>query len=114
MKKENIVRKNYEFSDIINNNNKFKNKYFIVYIKENELSKTRFGISVGKKIGKAVVRNKLKRQIKNILDMQKKDYQNNLDCIIIIKRDILNLKFEDIKKELIDVLIKSNVLRRRE
>ncbi|MFA5602320.1 MAG: ribonuclease P protein component [Bacilli bacterium] len=113
MKKENIVKKNHEFSNIINSNNKFQNQYFIIYIKENRLSKTRFGISVGKKTGKAVIRNKIKRQIRNILDTQKKDYQNGFDCIIIIKKGVLVLQFKEIKQELIKVLIKSNVLRRR-
>jgi ribonuclease P protein component len=114
LKKENIVRKNYEFSKIIEKNNKVQSKNFIIYIQENLLNKNRYGISVGKKIGNAVTRNKIKRQIRNIIDyLHKKEYQNSYDCIIIIKKGILGIEFNIIKEELTELLIKANILRRR-
>ena len=54
MKKLYIVKTKEEFNNLINKGYCSKNKYFVVYSKDNNLKYDRFGISVGKKIGKAV------------------------------------------------------------
>ncbi len=98
MKKINILKDNREFSRIIKNNRSFKYKDYIIY-KENKSSDVyKFGISVSKKIGNAVVRNKLKRQIKNIID--KKYYENSFNCIIILRKGILEKSFSEMSEDL--------------
>ena len=73
-------------------------KYFYIYLKETKEEKYRFGLSVGKKIGNAVARNKTKRRIKEILS--KNDYQKIFDCIIIVRREIKEANFSEIKEDL--------------
>ena len=67
MKKINIVKKNTEFNDIIKNGIKYSNDLFYVYIVDNSFMYNRYGISVSKKIGNAVTRNKYKISHLNIL-----------------------------------------------
>ena len=74
MNKENIVKKNLDFQRIIKNNKPYKYKDYVLYVEKNNDNNYHFGFSVGKKIGKAVIRNKIKRQLKSIVS--KKDYQN--------------------------------------
>jgi len=99
--KEKFRVKNKElFNDIIKNGNQTKTKYFYIYYKENELDYPRFGIAVGKKIGKAVIRNKYKRIIRNILMENKKTFQNNRDYIIMIKKTGLDKSYLELKEDL--------------
>lgn len=98
MKKENIIKKSEDFEKIIKNNKSFRSKYFYIYVTETKEEKYHFGISVGKKIGNAVTRNKTKRRIKEILS--KNDYQKNFDCIIIVRREIKEANFSEIKEDL--------------
>jgi len=107
MKKINIVKKNQDFSIILNNRKKNGNKYLVIYYKENNLSINRYGISVSKKIGNAVTRNKIKRQVKNIIDKNENLFKNNQDYIIIIRKDFIDLKFVD-KEQIIKNLISTN------
>jgi len=100
MKKINILKKNEDFDRIIKNNKPFKTKYFIIYLEWNNENIYHFGLSVGKKIGNAVTRNKYKRRIKDIID--EKDYKNNFNCIIILRKEVLNLSFEEFKNFLLD------------
>jgi len=99
--KEKFRVKNKElFNDIIKNGNQTKTRYFYIYYKENELDYPRFGIAVGKKIGKAVIRNKYKRIIRNILMENKKTFQNNRDYIIMIKKTGLDKSYLELKEDL--------------
>ena len=63
MKKKDIIKKNTEFSEILNLNNNVKNKYYSIYYRDNSKS-PRYGISVPTKTGKAVIRNKIKRRVR--------------------------------------------------
>ena len=98
MKKINILKNNRDFTRIIKGNKSFKYKDYIIYIERDTNDLYKFGISVSKKIGNAVVRNKLKRQIKNIID--KKRYENSFNCIIILRKGILNKTFNEMSEEL--------------
>jgi len=104
MKKKDIVRKSSDFETIINSKNCVRNKYFsIFWLPSNE---TKFGISVPKKTGTAVVRNKIKRQVKNIIDNNKKDIQNGLQYVIIIRRSVLELDYKMLEDNLICLIKK--------
>lgn len=87
MKKINIVKKNLEFNNIIEKGKKYQNETFYMYIMNNELGINRYGIAISKKIGNAVIRNRYKRQIKDIIDDL--SIRNiNKDIIIIAKSNI--------------------------
>lgn len=101
MKKINILKENRDFNRIISSKKSYKYKDYIIYVEETE-KPYQFGISVSKKIGNAVTRNKIKRQLKNILD--KYTYQKNFNCIIIVLRGILNKSFDEMDQELFEAL----------
>ena len=106
MKKINVVKSNLEFNNIIKTGKWVKNNYFVVYYKENDLNKYRFGISVGKKVCNAVNRNKLKRKVRNILDNHKNLYSNSKDYIIIVRKSCLLEEFSILEENLIYLLKK--------
>lgn len=107
MKKINIVKKNEEFKKILDKRQTIGNKYIVIYYNENNIYRNRYGISVSKKIGKAVIRNKIKRQIKNIIDKHENLFKNNQDYIIIVKKNFLDLNFSEKEKSIIELLKKS-------
>lgn len=104
MKKLYIVKTTRQFDNIIKTGKCYKNKYFVVYNKDNSLKYDRFGISVTKKLGNAVFRNKYKRIIRSILDNYKKLYINHKDYIIILRKDAIDCEYETLTKELFSLL----------
>ena len=94
MDRVHTVKKSREFSFIIQNGKYVKNNTYVIYYKDNDLDKYRFGISVSKKLGNAVFRNKCKRQLRFIIDKYKKCYQKGTDYIIIIRNGYIGLNFE--------------------
>ena len=101
MNKEKILRKSDDFSKIISYQKKYKNKYFSLYYKESDT--TLFGITVPKKVGIAVIRNKLKRQTKNIISNNEKYIQSNYNYVIIIKEPALKLDYAGLTNNLLEL-----------
>ena len=99
MRKLYIVKSTRDFDDIIKTGTNIKNKYFNIYYKDNNLKYDRFGVSVGKKLGNAVFRNKYKRKLRSIIDNYKKDYNNSKDYIIILRKDAVGEKYKVLEDE---------------
>ena len=57
-------------------------------------------------------KKKIKRQIKDILD--KKDYQNSFNCIIMVKKEIVDKTYQEMKQDLENALKKINIYKGEE
>ncbi len=84
MKVKNRVKRHEEFQDIMRKGKSEKSGFFAIYFRKSETSFTRVGISVSKKNGNAVIRNKIKRQIRAITD-EMISYQDPLNIIIVAR-----------------------------
>ena len=105
MKKIEIIISSEEYTEIINTGKSEKNKYYSIYYRKNKKS-NRYGITIPKKLGIAVLRNKSKRRVKNIIDKNKNAIQNGYDYVIIVKKGILDLTYFEMEKELLNLIKK--------
>ncbi len=85
MKKQNIVKNQRDFDRIIKTGTLIKNNSYFIYYENNDLLYNKFGVSVGKKLGNAVFRNKYKRKIRAIIDNNEINLEKNKNFIIILK-----------------------------
>ncbi len=104
MKKKERVKSNILFNAVIKQGKKISNKYFSIYYYNNEKGLKLFGVSAPKKIGNAVLRNKLKRQIRQLLDDVKIMFKNNQNYIIIIKEPCIKAKYNEKKQAMLDLI----------
>ena len=100
MKKRDVVKSNELFNNIIANGKRISNKYFIICYMQKDYPKNNYGIAVGKKLGNAVVRNKIKRRIRNIIDNNSFLFSNYHNYIIICKKDVLTISYKEMEIEL--------------
>lgn len=105
------LRKNKEFSKVYKVGKSFANWALVVYLRENGLSYNRLGISVSKKVGKSVVRNRLRRLIKenyrNYIDEIKTGY----DIIFIVRIASKDANFYDMKKGMEKLLKRASMFK---
>ncbi|WGI36657.1 ribonuclease P protein component [Mesomycoplasma lagogenitalium] len=100
MKKENRLKKNWEFQDVINNKKQIVTKSLILYYKSFNIFQ--IGISVPKKFSNAVKRNYYRRQIKSILN--KINYKEiKFQIVLILRKGFLNLSFQEKENEIIKI-----------
>jgi len=100
MKKSYILKKNFEIEKLFQKQKK-ANKYFVIYYANNNDIKICF--SVAKKIGNAVIRNKCRRQLKEVLTLEINNIPNKR-YLIIFRVAALSLTFEEIKTSLTKLL----------
>ena len=105
MKKINIVKEKKDFDKAFKQRNQISSKYAYIYIKENDINNYRFGICVSKKMGKAVLRNKIKRRVKDIIDKSELQFLNK-DYIIVLKKSASSAEYFELKEDLVGVLKK--------
>ena len=107
MKKELRIKKNSEFSQIIDQKKRYSSVAFVMYIDEKKYDFCRIGISVSKKLGNAVERNKIKRQVRMML-MSLIDFNKHpFDLIIIVRKEYLNNNYENNKNDLEKIIKKA-------
>lgn len=109
MKKQYRVKKSKEIEDILKNHCFSSSPYFTLYNKEqSETNHFRYAVSVSKKIGNAVVRNKIKRQIRAII--RGLNVKSNMDVFIIARGKIVEIDFSKMQSEIIRLFQRQKLL----
>lgn len=99
LKKTNRITKDKEFDRAFKTGQSFYTKVFGVKAADNGLSLARLGVLVSTKVSKkAVVRNKIKRQIREIIQKELPHLKEGKDLVIIVFSQILDKNFEEIKE----------------
>ena len=116
MKKTKMLKKNYEFRNILSRGKYYSGKYIEVFLKKNNKNINYLGIAIGVKIAKATKRNKIKRLIRENYRLLEKDISVGYDIIFLWKKNknISEANFFTIKKDIIKTLCKSNLLKKDE
>src|SRR5690606_38823522 len=104
MNKQQPIKKNTECQRAVKKGKAFANRQFIVYSRKGDQEEFRLGLSVSKKVGNAVARNRVKRYIRQAFLELKDDLLPNADYIIIARPQAANLDFHESKKSLEHVL----------
>ncbi len=105
MKKEFRLRRHEDFLNVMHKGKKVKGIGVTVFALKNDLGKAQYGIMTTKKLGNAVTRVRVRRQIRAFLSIYNR-YIISYDIVIIIRRDFLFRSSEDNKSELFKALDK--------
>ena len=109
MKKVNRVRKPHEFQSLIKTGKKLANHSFVLYYAPKKEEQARIGISLPRKIGNAVQRNKYKRQLRMMCQELVDFSRAQKDLIIIIRFGYLEHDYRTNKNNLEKLLLKAKM-----
>jgi len=105
--KEKRLAKRREFLRVYETGRKLFSRYCVVFFAANDLQFSRVGVTVTKKLGKANVRNRLKRWTREVYRRQRAPLEfdrNALDLVINIKPNAATAAFADFSSDLERVL----------
>ena len=114
MNKRQRIKKNEDFQKVFKKGKSFANRQFVIYgLKKEDQTEFRIGLSVGKKVGKAVTRNQIKRYIRQTFLELKDDVRHDMDYVIIARNPAATLDFHETKKSLEHVLKIAKVVKKK-
>lgn len=105
------LKKNYEFKAVFNNQIKYSNKYFVMYIMENHLGFNRLGIQVSKKVGNSVVRHRITRLVREGFRLHEEMFNSGLDIVVIGRNASASVSYSETVNALLHLGKKLNILK---
>ncbi len=111
LKQDNRLTKRKEFGYVYKHGKYAYNNYLTLIYVPSKLKDVRIGFSVNKKTGKAYVRNKIKRQLREIVRLNLEKFEPNYNYVFITKPEITWISFKEISDSVMDVLKKANKLK---
>ena len=111
MDKKYRLRNNREFKNVYDGGKNFWNRNLILYRKKNALQVTRLGITITKKFGNAVIRNRTRRRLREIYRLKLYRIRDGYDIIIIPKKNVMDLSHEDLDSALEHILRISKLIK---
>ncbi|WP_058300551.1 ribonuclease P protein component [Gorillibacterium timonense] len=114
MQKEHRLAKREDFNRVYRRGKSAANLQFVLYyLPQKESGPFRLGVSVSKKLGNAVVRNGIRRRMKEIIRLGGEDLLPGLDIVIIARKPVAEMDYEEMKKSLYHVMKRSGVLKEK-
>lgn len=104
--KKQKIRKRREFQAVYEKGRRFHSKSFVILLMPNNEGTTRLGITVSKKVGNAVRRNRIKRLVREYFRLNRDLFQDSADVVVIARKGMSLLNYRDLSRELDAVLEK--------
>lgn len=100
-----LVRRG-EFDAVYRTGKRFSSSHFTVFVRRNELALNRFGFSIKKALGGAVVRNRIRRRLREVVRCHRQEVSPGWDIVIHPKSSVGKAPFVAITEDLLRLLKK--------
>ena len=102
------LTKRPEFLNVSREGRKIHTPHYIVIRKPNEKGESRLGITVSAKVGKAVVRNRIKRHLREFFRRHRQELPPHHDIVIIARRGAEKLSLKEVTAEVAAAVLKDS------
>ena len=106
--KEERLRKRKDFTEIFDKGKKTYSSHLILFCKANSGQGVRVGITASRKVGTAVVRNRVKRLIREYYRQHKSFFTVKFDYSLVVKQSFSRLSKREAEEQLSALLKRSN------
>ena len=89
----------------------YANSYLVLYARKNRTGGNRVGITVGKKLGHAVVRNRARRRLREVYRLNEEKFQPGWDIVVVARSRSVNAPFLQLTQAYLSLAKKAGVLR---
>ena len=108
------LKLNHVFRKLYNRGDSAVNRYLVRYCQPNHLQENRVGITVGNKLGKAVVRNRVRRRLREIYRLNADKLIDNADLVIVARSRCVGGEYAKMEKAFLRACAELKLLREAE
>lgn len=109
MKFSTSLKLNHVFRRLYRTNG-FADSNMVLYARRNRTSTNRVGITVSKKLGHAVVRNRTRRRLREIYRLNEGCFQPGWDIVVVARMRAVNAPFEKLTASYLSLAAKAGIL----
>ena len=88
----------------------FANGYLVLYARPNRLGINRVGITTGKKLGHAVVRNRARRRLREFYRLNEALFKPGFDIVVVARHRCVDADFQKLTKGYLSLAEKAGIL----
>lgn len=108
------MAKREDFNKVYRQGKSVANQQFVLYykkrqVKPGEEAPFRLGVSVSKKLGNAITRNRLRRVMKEIVRLHAEQVEEGIDFILIARKPVVEMEYAEIEKSIIHVMKRASL-----
>lgn len=93
-----------EFDAVYREGRRRVGRHFTVFVRPNGTDRSRFGSSVKRQLGTAVVRNRIRRRIREIVRLHRAEIPSGWDAVVHPRATVATAKFAALEAELVQLL----------
>ncbi len=87
------------------------NSFLVLYARPNKLDINRVGITVSKKLGHAVVRNRVRRRLREVYRLNEEQFRHGWDIVVVARSRCITADFQSITKAYLTLAAKAGILK---
>ena len=87
------------------------NGYLVLYARKNRTDTNRVGITVGKKLGHAVVRNRVRRRLREVYRLNEDKFQSGWDIVVVARTRAIYAEFSQLTDAYMTAAQKAGILK---
>ena len=85
--------------------------YLVLYARKNRTDSNRVGITVGKKLGKAHIRNRTRRRIREVYRLNEEKFQPGWDIVVVARSRAVEAPFDKLTRSYLSLAKRAGILR---
>ncbi|MBQ7476934.1 MAG: ribonuclease P protein component [Selenomonadaceae bacterium] len=111
LSKEEILRDNREFNEVYSKGKSYVNKNLVIHVLHDERYNGKVGFAAGKKLGSAVVRNRVKRLLRETYRLCKKNLRSDCALVILGRKNLVDAKVDAAIESFIEICKKAKLFK---
>ncbi len=105
------LKLNHVFQRLYHKGNVCACRTLVLYSRRNHLKQNRVGITTGKKLGHAVVRNRIRRRLREVYRLNEPRFQPGYDIVVVARHHAADVGFSTLQADYLHAAEKLGLLR---